>query len=55
MIILFRKYLAPVRSEARQNLFWEYINGKLFTVYFIEAEDRVLNILTGMSLVRILP
>jgi hypothetical protein len=55
MMILFWKYLAAVRSEARLNLFWEYINRKLFTVYFREAEDRVLHILAGMSLVRILP
>jgi hypothetical protein len=44
-----------IRSAARLNLFWEYINGKLFAVYFREAEDRVLHILAGMSLVRIIP
>jgi hypothetical protein len=32
IMILFRKYLADIRSEAWLNLFWEYINGKLFAV-----------------------
>jgi hypothetical protein len=30
ILILFWKYLVDIRSEARLNLFWEYINGKLF-------------------------
>jgi hypothetical protein len=33
IIILFWKYLVDFRSEAWLNLFWEYINGKLFTVW----------------------
>ncbi len=33
IIILFLKYLADIiRSEAWLNLFWEYINGKLFAM-----------------------
>jgi hypothetical protein len=32
IIILFCKYLADLRSVAWQNLFWEFINGKLFAV-----------------------
>jgi hypothetical protein len=31
--ILFWKNLAVIRSEASQNLFWEYINGKVFAVH----------------------
>ena len=27
------QYLIDIRSEAWQNLFWEYINEKLFAVY----------------------
>jgi hypothetical protein len=33
IIILFRKYTVDIRSEAWLNIFWEYINGNLFTVY----------------------
>jgi hypothetical protein len=32
IMILFWKYLVDIRSEARLNLFWEYINEKLFVV-----------------------
>jgi len=32
IIILFWKYLVDFRSEAWLHLFWEYINGKFFTV-----------------------
>jgi hypothetical protein len=32
IIILFWKYLVDIRSEVWLNLFWEYINGKLFAV-----------------------
>ncbi len=32
IIILFWKYVVDIRSEAWLNLFWEYINGKLFAV-----------------------
>ena len=35
IIILFWKYLVDVRSEAWLNLFWEYIKGILFEVYFL--------------------
>ncbi len=35
-IILFWKSLVEIRSEAWLNLFWEYINGKLFAVYGVE-------------------
>ncbi len=31
--ILFWKYLVDMRSETWLNLFWEYINGKLFAVH----------------------
>ncbi len=34
IIILFWKYLVDIRSEPWLNLFWEYINGKLFAVFF---------------------
>jgi hypothetical protein len=33
IISLFWKYLVYIRSETWLNLFWEYINGKLFAVY----------------------
>jgi hypothetical protein len=33
MIILFWKYLVDIIIETWRNLFWEYINGKLFAVY----------------------
>jgi len=33
IMYLFWKYLVDLRSEAWLNLFWEYINGKLFAVY----------------------
>ncbi len=32
IIIVFWKYLVDIRSEAWLNLFWEYLNGKLFAV-----------------------
>jgi hypothetical protein len=32
-IILLCKCLVEISSEAWLNLFWEYINGKLFAVY----------------------
>jgi hypothetical protein len=32
IIIVFCKYLVDFKSEAWVNLFWEYINGKLFAV-----------------------
>jgi hypothetical protein len=32
IIILFWKYLVDIESEAWLNLFWQYINGKLFAV-----------------------
>jgi hypothetical protein len=31
-IFMFWKYLFDIRSEVWQHLFWEYINGKLFTL-----------------------
>jgi hypothetical protein len=34
LIILIWKYLLDIRSEAWLNLFWEYINGKLFAVLY---------------------
>jgi hypothetical protein len=34
LIILIWKYLLDIRSEAWQNFFWEYINGKLFGVLY---------------------
>jgi hypothetical protein len=30
IIIMFWKYLVDIRSEVWLNLFWEYINAKLF-------------------------
>ena len=30
--IMFWKYLVDIESEAWLNLFWQYINGKLFAV-----------------------
>jgi hypothetical protein len=35
IIILLWKYLVDIRSEAWLNLFWEYIKGILFAVYFL--------------------
>ncbi len=32
IIILFWNYAVDIRKEAWLNLFWEYINGKLFAV-----------------------
>jgi hypothetical protein len=32
IIIMIWKYLFDIRSEAWLNLFWEYMNGKLFAV-----------------------
>jgi hypothetical protein len=32
IIILLWKYLVDIGSEAWLNLFWQYINGKLFVV-----------------------
>jgi hypothetical protein len=32
IIFLFWKYLADIRSEARLNLFWEFINGNCFAL-----------------------
>jgi hypothetical protein len=34
IIILFWKYLVDIRNEAWLNLFWAYINGKLFAVHY---------------------
>jgi hypothetical protein len=32
IIVLFWKYLVDIRSKTWLNLFWVYINGKLFSV-----------------------
>jgi hypothetical protein len=43
-IILFWKYLADIkklRSEAWLNLFWEYVNGKLFAVRILTKKFSV--------------
>jgi hypothetical protein len=40
IIILFWKYLVDIRSEAWQNLFWEYINANCL-------QCRVVNWITG--------
>jgi hypothetical protein len=32
--------IVDIGSEAWLNLFWEYINGKLFAVYFIDSHEK---------------
>jgi hypothetical protein len=37
--ILFWKYLVDISNEAWQNLFWEYINVKLFAVSALQRTN----------------
>ncbi len=40
--MLFYKYLVDISSEAWLNLFWEYINVKLFAVYEYLLTETIL-------------
>ena len=53
IIILFWQYLVDIWSKTWQNLFWEYINGKLFAMLIPSFLRLILlTIFTTLSLVK---